>query len=235
MTRMTVLLATRLGRESLLPEALASVAAQTVPVRLIVACNGVRPDLPDGATAIHRESFADDGGEWSGRALLDAWGGDGYACFLHDDDVMMPTRCERMAELLDEGYDLAFSGMELFDGDYRAPHIQDARLWTLADFASVCGHTATPTAAFGPRLFDVEVPTGYRSGAADTLYWMRCLAAGLRVGFTPEVLYRYRLHAGPSGNASQPANFCRFGEAEFEKEVARIWAEGRSLEIHPTE
>jgi len=228
--RMTVLLANRPGRDDMVREAIASVKAQTVPVRLIVASNGAGTGhLQDCPEVIVSEVMHDDAGQWSGEALMRAWNGQGYACLLHDDDVMRPDRCEKMADLLDEGYDLAFSGYRMF-GTMNHVVVNDSREWRKDSFDSVLARMSTPTAAFNSRLLEVKPPQGYRCGAQDSLYWFRCLHAGLRIGFAPDILYDYRTHGGEAGNCSSRAVFYRFGEDEFNAEVEQIRAEARILE-----
>ena len=225
------------GRKRYLEWALRSLEVQTAPWDIIGFDNGSSdgsgPMLADFCSA-HSGRFGaspvfiDDGGQASGLALLDMWGGHGVAAFLHDDDMCHPARTERIMEHLG-GHDMIFSDMWSFS-DGQEPLALAAKpttggIWRCdpsrwsEGIGHVVGNTTTPTAAFGARYLDVPQPEGYLSGAQDTLIWLRAARMGLSIGYIPEPLYYYRLHAGQSS-----ATF-RTRVPEFDAEVARIHRE----------
>ena len=225
------------GRAQYLAWALRSLEAQTAPWAIIGYDNGSTdgsgPMLEafcdaHGGRYIRSDTFADDGGHTSGKALLEAWGGCGPAAFLHDDDMCHPARTATILERLD-GSDLLMSGMWSFHSGQEQDALAgipttdavwgcDPSRWH-EGIGAVIGNTTTPTAVLTSRYLDVPQSEGYRSGAQDTLAWLRAARLGLKIGYIPEPIYYYRLHAAQSS-----ATFYS-RVLDFDTEVARIHAE----------
>jgi glycosyltransferase involved in cell wall biosynthesis len=191
-TRVSVII-TAWNAERYIGEALASVAAQTLPVHQIVVNDDGSTDGTVGAIRASGlpvevlESPHEGISQGRNRALARATGD--VLAFLDADDVWLPTKLEKQCGLLAARPEL--------DAVY-------CRVDEFADGAGD-GHRAPVLDAVGPllsgtviraHLLDAVGP--FRPGLAsgDWLdWWARATDGGMRADEVPEVLVRRRLHA----------------------------------------
>ncbi len=197
-----------------LPAALVSLRAQTHRAwELIVVEDGSR----DGTEALVREFAAaveqpvryENLGENRGVAaarnrLLERASGD-IVAFLDADDAWQPSHLASLVHCLERGrHALAFSGLELWDGDTRRPlgHYRPGAALFAAPRRSLflCSFIQTSSCVALPRA---SVACAGRF--AETLrigedrdYWFRAVAGGGTIGFTGADTCRYTKHAGSS-------------------------------------
>lgn len=195
-------------------DALASVAAQTHrDWELIVVEDGSRDATEASvrafaATAAPRPVRYANLGENRGVAaarnrLLELAAGEAVA-FLDADDRWRPDHLAGLAAALDPGPALAVSALERWDGDadhtlgvhrptpaqLRAPY----RALFSRSFIETSSCVALPRATLARvGRFDETLRIG-----EDRDYWLRALAAGGALGFSPAPTCRYTKHAGSS-------------------------------------
>ncbi len=197
-----------------LPEAFASIAAQTHPdCELIVVEDGSRDTteaLVQQFAASHpgRRIVYDNLGINRGVAaarnrLLALAQGDGVA-FLDADDQWSPSHLADLSLALEAGAALAFSGIELWDGDRHqtmgtylppAPWLEEPRRWIYEhSFVQTSSCVALPKATIARiGLIDENLRIG-----EDRDYWFRALAGGGKIACTGKVTCRYTKHEGSS-------------------------------------
>jgi glycosyltransferase involved in cell wall biosynthesis len=197
-----------------LPAAFASVAAQTYAHwELIVVEDGSR----DGTEALTRafaaahpshrityENLGENRGVAAARnRLLTLASGDAVA-FLDADDVWQPTHLGDLRAALIGGAALAFTGIELWDGDRGktlgpcvppTEWVEQPRRWLFQrSFIQTSSCVALPRATFARTGFIDET---LRIGE-DRDYWFRALANGGRLICTRKITCRYTKHEGSS-------------------------------------
>jgi glycosyltransferase involved in cell wall biosynthesis len=242
-----------------LVEAMKSIEAQTyTDYRLLIAdTSGERKAVAalmrfgkpfrDKVEIFARPKADDAGAAAQDFLTLKAWDGEGYACLMHDDDLMHPDRLlDQASYMMAFDCDITFTYMahaivpkaggvaEFQGGKFPTKAVRPDLDKMSYDLTTPNPTPAWPTLMFNSRFRDIPIPEGYRCGAQDRLYLLRAWAAGLKFGVVPEALYFYRLHHGEVGNSGTPANvesttgFARFGRDVFDEEMARmVWEAAR--------
>ena len=176
-----------------LPECIASIAAQTVRGFEVIA---IDDRSEDESAALCRDAgyrvISASGLVNALNAGLDAASGT-YIARMDADDVMHPDRLAAQLELIEQGFDLVATQVEMFPhirAGYReylrwqnaviTPEEIDANLYVESPFAH-------PSVVFrkGPRYADGPFPEDYE-------LWLRMHAAGARMAKVPRVLLRWR-------------------------------------------
>lgn len=176
-----------------LPECIASIAAQTVRGFEVIA---IDDRSEDESAALCRDAgyrvIRSSGLVNALNAGLDAASGT-YIARMDADDVMHPDRLAAQLELIEQGFDLVATQVEMFPhirAGYReylrwqnaviTPEEIDANLYVESPFAH-------PSVVFrkGPRYADGPFPEDYE-------LWLRMHAAGARMAKVPRVLLRWR-------------------------------------------
>lgn len=197
-----------------LPAALASVRAQTHRTwELIVVEDGsrdgteqlVREFAAEAEQPVRYENLGENRGVAAARNRLLALAGGDFVAFLDADDIWQPAHLATLVHCLARGrHALAFTGLELWDGDtrrrlgfYRPPPGLLATPRTglfLRSFIHTSSCVALPRASVARTgRFDETLRIG-----EDRDYWFRALAAGGTIGFTGDDTCRYTKHAGSS-------------------------------------
>ena len=176
-----------------LPECIASIAAQTVRGFEVIAIDDRSED--ESAALCRDAGYRVIGASGLVNALnagLDAASGT-YIARMDADDVMHPDRLAAQLELIEQGFDLVATQVEMFPhirAGYReylrwqnaviTPEEIDANLYVESPFAH-------PSVVFrkGPRYADGPFPEDYE-------LWLRMHAAGARMAKVPRVLLRWR-------------------------------------------
>lgn len=167
----TVITATMPGRESLLAEAMASVAAQTLaPTEHLVAVDYVQR-----------------GGARPKNLLASAVTTDWLAT-LDDDDILYPDHLAELMAVTDA--DVVYSGCDVVGPDpweaYNQPF--DAELLRRL---SIVSHNALIRTELVLEVGGWNEEKGY-----DWTFWHKCLDAGARFVQIPQHTWSYRLEAG---------------------------------------
>lgn len=198
------------GRPNLLAEALHSLRSQAGEWRAIVGDNGTTR----GAKALCGDGieyvrFPEVGSMAHGQRLLDLWDGEGYCCFLHDDDRLPPASLMRRAAYLDENpdVDVLVTAMREVGGASREFH-KDPAVWR-ADYDSVWPNIAFPTLMFRGVVKDYPFDTDSVIGITDALWQFRMFMGGVRFGYLDEVHYEYRVHPGQESIGADPVLLAR--------------------------
>lgn len=165
------LTATLPGRESLLDECRASVAAQTVPASHLVGVDASR----EGPATIRNRLAADTHADW----LIP----------LDDDDVVDPSFLETLLPFL-AGGDVVYPWCRVED------FVDGLPVWTpnrLFRAESLLRFNFIPVTACVRRSL-WEAVGGMPEGVTveDWRFWLRCLAEGARFVCVPEVRFTYR-------------------------------------------
>jgi hypothetical protein len=238
-----------------LKEALDSVAAQTFPWRLVLLdtsgegrAQSILAKMPVGfrrKTQFEHFPPHDDAGCAAHEHLRELWGGDGVACWLHDDDIFHPDRLKDSVQYL-AAYpecDAAFCGLvpigmttktdALWAGLAYSEQAQYARPevwgWTRSSYHKP---VATPAVMMRPRVINIERPLQYVAGAEDVLIHARWWAAGLTIRTVPNTPhYLWRSHKGEMANSctaikvESDMGYSRLAPNQLYKEVAEHEAE----------
>ena len=118
-----------------------------------------------------------------------------YVARMDADDVSLPFRFQKQAELLDAGYDLVGSGVTLFtaSGQVRDIMYPSSRIGVLYSFIRN-NPIAHPAAMFRKNM--VDRLHGYRSVdyAEDLDLWMRAYLSGCRITNSRSILLLRRIH-----------------------------------------
>lgn len=130
----------------------------------------------------------------------------GWLCILDADDLLLPTFLERMAAFsaAHEGYDIYSSnGSLLLRTGGEAP-LWQGRGWDRVREVTVVDEIAEssiPVVSLMRRAV-VDLTGGFRDlYSEDYDFWLRALILGARHLHNPEVLWRYRRHAGSKTTA----------------------------------
>jgi glycosyltransferase involved in cell wall biosynthesis len=160
--------------------------------------------------------------------LLLLWDTGGYACFLDDDDVLTRDSLERRADYLDEHpeCDLVMADLMYWDG-YNNLGVRKRNPADFPeDFAEWSDHTNTASLMFREVVKSHPYSERYTSNADDLLWQYKMKVAGLKFGYLPEVVMKYRLHATNDSGAAHKATYAP-GVIEAERlamrEEAAAW------------
>jgi len=197
-----------------LPAAFESIAAQTHEAwELIVVEDGSRDETEVLVKAFaarlphHRIRYDNPGinqGVAAARNRLLALAETDAVAFLDADDQWTPTHLADLNRALEQGAALAFSGIELWDGDRHqtmgtylpdARWLADPRLWLFQRSfiqTSSCVALTRETCRRAGRI-DETLRIG-----EDRDYWFRALADGGKLACTGQITCRYTKHTGSS-------------------------------------
>ena len=126
-----------------------------------------------------------------------------YFVFLDDDDEFLPDKIEsQLAFMLDNDLDMSWQDVSWYDA--RGKLVEHRRLNHCRDFSKnglLRAHLITPIAPTSiymlkRSLFDRTEGFGEVSTGQDWWLMLRCIEAGARFGYMPEVHVRQYLHDG---------------------------------------
>ena len=199
----TAVVITCYGLGRWLPEAVASVLAQTAPPQEVVVVDDGSTDAPTLQALDRLERFEPDvrviraqhGGPATARNTGIAATTAPFVVLLDGDDVFEPTYLEQASRLLREREDLAFvcCALQAFG---RASYRWKPPQYTVAESLGrgACGHISTVFRRSlwedGPG-FDASLPA-----YEDVDFWLGALRRGLRGVILDEALLRYRVREG---------------------------------------
>lgn len=222
-------------RANRLSRALSSILAQTYrDIEVVVANDNLPGTEWDEETKALVARFAKDdarvrclstsGQVGGGRARNLACGeakGD-YLAFLDDDDEFLPDKVETQLAFMLEG-DLDMSWQDVSWYDERDRLVEHRRLDHCRDFSReglLRAHLLTPISPTSiymlkRSLFERTEGFGEVSTGQDWWLMLRCIEAGARIGYMPEVHVRQYLHSG--GRLSLGQNKIDGEQARHEK------------------
>lgn len=203
-------------RADRLPAALDSLLAQDHRrIEVVVANDNALGSEWDGATrgliaryeaedprvrSVHT-SGATGGGAARNLACAEARGE--YLAFLDDDDEFLPDKVStQLAFMLERGFDMSWQDVSWYDESGRL--VEHRRLDHCKDFSReglLRAHLLTPispTSIYMLKRSLFERTEGFGEVATGQDWWLmlRCIEAGARIGYMPEVHVRQRLHSG---------------------------------------
>lgn len=203
-------------RADRLPAALDSLLAQDHRrIEVVVANDNVPGSEWDEATRglIARYEAADPrvrsvhttgatgGGAARNLACVGARGG--YLAFLDDDDEFLPDKVStQLAFMLERGLDMSWQDVSWYDESGRL--VEHRRLDHCKEFSReglLRAHLLTPispTSIYMLKKSLFERTEGFGEVATGQDWWLmlRCIEAGARIGYMPEVHVRQHLHSG---------------------------------------
>jgi glycosyltransferase involved in cell wall biosynthesis len=197
--------------------AIDSIAAQTYDVERIevLVVNDNRPEWPECSETdaklgryerlphfrILHTSGANGGGAARNLACRQAAGT--YVAFLDDDDEFLPEKIEKQVSFMETGgLDMSWQDVSWYDESGRL--VEHRRLDHCEDFSQeglLRAHLLTPIAPTSIYMLTRELfqrTEGFGEVKTGQDWWLmlRCIEAGARIGYMPEVHVRQYLHDG---------------------------------------
>ena len=201
-------------RADRLEKALQSIKGQTYQnLEILVVNDNVPGSDWDRSTAKVLEGFGDPrlkvvhtagqtgGGAARNFACRQASGK--YLAFLDDDDEFLPDKVEtQLRFMLDHGLDMCWQDVSWYDESGKL--VEHRRLDHCKDFSQqglLRAHLLTPISPTSiymlkKSLFDKTEGFGEVATGQDWWLMLRCIEAGARMGYMPEVHVRQYLHSG---------------------------------------
>ena len=195
-----------------LKEALDSVRAQTVCDWEAIVVNNFSTDSTHAVVAAQRDErikiidFANKGVIAASRNQGIALAKGEFLAFLDSDDIWQPQKFERCLIRLAEGFDLVCHGESwVRDGGDSRDVLYGPESRATFNALLFEGNCISTSAVVVRREWLARVGGFDESGdlvtAEDYHLWLKLAQAGARIGFVPEILGTYRIHAGNQSRA----------------------------------